>query len=79
MTRLRYKKGWRKNNIGKMYCTVSLHQTFFCAPMVLFSRGFDKVAFSNFDVLFQHSLRSIKGPIEDADKLMFLRGIYDQA
>ncbi len=44
----------------------------FCAPMVLFSRGFDKVAYSDFNVLFQHSLRSIKGPIEDIDLLIFL-------
>lgn len=44
----------------------------FCFPMVLFSRGFDKVAYSDFNVLFQHSLRSIKGPIEDVDLLMFL-------
>jgi hypothetical protein len=40
--------------------------------MVLFSRGFDKVAYSDFNVLFQHSLRSIKGPLEDIDLLMFL-------
>jgi hypothetical protein len=44
----------------------------FRAPMVLFSRGFDKVAYSDFDVVFQHSLRSIKGPIEDIDLLIFL-------
>lgn len=44
----------------------------FCGPMVLFSRGFDKVSFCDFDVLFQHSLRSIKGAQEDSDLLMFL-------
>lgn len=44
----------------------------FCGPMVLFSRGFDKVAYSDFDVLFQHSLRTIKGPKQDVEKLMFL-------
>ena len=44
----------------------------FCGPMVLFSRGFDKVSFCDFDVVFQHSLRSIKGPQEGSDLLMFL-------
>lgn len=44
----------------------------FCFPMVLFSRGFDKVAYSDFNVVFQHSLRSIKGPVDDAALLMFL-------
>jgi len=44
----------------------------FCGPMVLFSHGFDKVSFCDFDVLFQHSLRSIKGAQEDSDLLMFL-------
>jgi len=44
----------------------------FQPPMVLFSRGFDKVTYADFPVLFQHSLRSIKGPEDDADLLMFL-------
>jgi hypothetical protein len=41
-------------------------------PMVLVSHGFGKVAFCNFDVLFQHSLQAISGPEEDIDLLMFL-------
>jgi hypothetical protein len=41
-------------------------------PMVLFSRGFDKVTYCDFDVLFQHALRSISGPKEDASLLIFL-------
>lgn len=44
----------------------------FRSPMVLFSRGFDKVAYSDFDVLFQHALRSISGPKGDESLLMFL-------
>jgi hypothetical protein len=40
--------------------------------MVLVSHGFGKVAFCNFDVLFQHSFQSISGPEEDTDLLMFL-------
>ena len=44
----------------------------FEAPMVLVSQGFDKVAFSDFGVLFQDSLQSITGPEEDTDLLMFL-------
>jgi hypothetical protein len=44
----------------------------FRSPMVLFSRGFDKVAYCDFDVLFQHALRSISGPKEDENLLIFL-------
>lgn len=44
----------------------------FKAPMVLVSQGFGKVAFCDFDILFQHSLQSISGPPEDTDQLMFL-------
>ena len=41
-------------------------------PMVLVSQGFGKVAFCNFNVLFQHSLQSISGPKDDTNLLMFL-------
>jgi len=41
-------------------------------PMVLVSQGFGKVAYSDFDILFQDSLQSIAGPREDSDLLMFL-------
>ena len=44
----------------------------FKAPMVLVSQGFGKVAYCDFNVLFQHSLQSIAGPNEDADLLIFL-------
>ena len=44
----------------------------FLHPMVLVSKGFGKVGYCDFDVLFQDSLRSIVGPPEDADLLMFL-------
>lgn len=44
----------------------------FRSPMVLVSQGFGKVAYSDFDVLFQHSLQAISGPTEDTDTLMFL-------
>ena len=50
----------------------SPHGDLFKAPMVLVSHGFGKVAFCNFDVLFQHSFQSISGPEEDTDLLMFL-------
>lgn len=50
----------------------SPHRDIFKAPMVLVSQGFGKVAFCNFDVLFQDSLQSISGPEEDSDLLMFL-------
>jgi hypothetical protein len=44
----------------------------FRQPMVLVSQGFGKIAFCEFDVLFQHSLQSIAGPQEDTDLLIFL-------
>ena len=44
----------------------------FHSPMVLVSRGYGKVTYCDFDVLFQHSLRSISGPEEDANLLIFL-------
>ncbi len=44
----------------------------FNSPMVLVSQGFGKVAYCDFDVLFQHSLQSISGPHDDAEQLMFL-------
>ena len=46
----------------------------FKSPMVLASQGFGKVAYCDFDVLFQDSLQSISGPPEDTELLMFLAG-----
>lgn len=44
----------------------------FTPPMVLVSKGFGKVAFCDFPVLFQHAIQSITGPHEDRELLMFL-------
>ncbi len=44
----------------------------FKGPMVLVSQGFSKVAFCDFNVLFQDSLQSITGQKEDTELLMFL-------
>ncbi|BDI32584.1 hypothetical protein CCAX7_46350 [Capsulimonas corticalis] len=44
-------------------------------PMVIFSQGFTKFAFSAHRTLFQNSLRSINGPKEDADLLCFLTAV----
>nr|VFJ72585.1 MAG: N-6 DNA Methylase [Candidatus Kentron sp. FW] len=44
----------------------------FLGPKVLVNQGFDKVAYCDFDVLFQHSLQSIAGPEEDIELLLFL-------
>ena len=44
----------------------------FCGPRVLISRGYEKVSYCDFEALFQHSLRAIKGPPDDSDLLMFL-------
>jgi hypothetical protein len=41
-------------------------------PMVLFNRGFTGAAFFDYHVRFQHALRSIAGPKEDEDALLFL-------
>ncbi|MDY6837477.1 MAG: N-6 DNA methylase [Thermodesulfobacteriota bacterium] len=46
--------------------------TLFTSPVILVNQGFSKVAFCNFDVLFQHSLQSISGPKKDARLLKFL-------
>ena len=62
--------------INKKYRTDSLYsqppQELFRHPMVLVSNGFTKVAFSNFDVLFQSSFQSIAGPQKDSSLLIFL-------
>jgi len=44
----------------------------FTAPMVLYSKGFTKFAFSQYPVKFFDGLRSITGPENDADLLRFL-------
>jgi hypothetical protein len=44
----------------------------FSAPHVLVTKGFQRVAFADFDVSFQHALRGITGPEEDRERLMFL-------
>ncbi len=44
----------------------------FCHPHVLITKGFNNVAFADFDVSFQHALRGISGPGEDRALLMFL-------
>jgi N-6 DNA Methylase len=48
----------------------------FAPPMVVFSEGFTKFAFSRHKVLFQASLRSITGPENDADLLRFLTAVF---
>jgi hypothetical protein len=49
--------------------------TVFDPPMVIFSEGFTKFAFSRLRVLFQASLRSITGSERDADLLRFLTAV----
>lgn len=48
------------------------HKALFKAPLVLVSKGFGKVAHCYFNVLFEDALRSISGPKEDNDLLVFL-------
>jgi len=44
----------------------------FRTPLVIVNQAVSKVAFSPFDVLFQHALQSIAGPHADRDLLRFL-------
>jgi hypothetical protein len=44
----------------------------FRAPHVLITKGFQRIAFSDFDVSFRHALRGIHGPEDDRDLLIFL-------
>ena len=44
----------------------------FKAPHVLVAKGFTSVAYSDFDVSFQHALRGISGPEADSNLLAFL-------
>ena len=44
----------------------------FKQPMVLISKGFGKVAYCDFDVVFEDALRSISGPESDTPLLIFL-------
>ena len=66
--------GERLERIGasKEHLRMAPNSKLFKSPMVLISQGFSKVAYCDFDVLFQHSLQSISGPGKDADLLMFL-------
>lgn len=44
----------------------------FKAPHVLITKGFQRIAFCDFDVSFRHALRGIHGPKEHYELLMFL-------
>jgi hypothetical protein len=55
----------------------SPHERLFQPPMVVANDGFTKVAFSDFPVLFRHSLQSIPGPSQDADLLRFLAAVLN--
>lgn len=50
-------------------------ESIFHPPMVIFSEGFTKFAFSQYSVRFQHSLRSIAGKKRDEDLLRFLAAV----
>ncbi|MEX1039568.1 MAG: N-6 DNA methylase [Pirellulaceae bacterium] len=42
------------------------------APLIIVTQGFTKIAFSDFDVLFQDSLQAISGEPNDRNNLIFL-------
>lgn len=48
----------------------------FCPPMVIYSKGFTKCAFSNHKVRFFDGLRSITGNEKDGDLLRFLAAVF---
>lgn len=48
----------------------------FCPPMVIYSKGFTKCAFSNHKVRFFDGLRSITGSEKDGDLLRFLAAVF---
>jgi SAM-dependent methyltransferase len=48
----------------------------FCPPMVVYSKGFTKCAFSNHKVRFFDGLRSITGSEQDTDLLRFLTAVF---
>ncbi len=62
----------KKIGASNKYLRRTPNSEIFKDPMVLISQGFRRVAFCDFDVLFQDSLQSIAGPKEDAELLMFL-------
>jgi len=68
--------GERLKKIGayRKHLRMAPNAMLFKAPMILISQGFSKIAYCDFDVLFQDSLQSIAGPQEDADLLIFLTG-----
>lgn len=44
----------------------------FRAPHVLITKGFQRIAYADFDVSFRHAVRGIHGPQEDRSLLIFL-------
>lgn len=44
----------------------------FRAPHVMITKGFQRIAYADFDVSFQHAVRGIHGPKEDRGLLIFL-------
>jgi len=65
--------------IGDRYRDTGLlfprHPAIYEAPLLLINHGFTKFLFSDFDILFQHSLQSISAPKKDKDKLLFLTAL----
>lgn len=47
-------------------------QRLFRSPLIVCNQGFSRVAFSDFDVIFQHAIQSIKGEKSDSELLAFL-------
>ncbi len=69
---MRFKERLQKKKYRKDVLYSQPPEELFIHPLILISQGFGKVAYCDFDVLFQDSLQSIKGPAQDAELLMFL-------
>lgn len=51
----------------------------FSAPMVVFNRACNRIAFADFPVIFQDSVRAISGPPQDRDLLLFLAAVLNSS
>lgn len=52
-------------------------QRVFTHPLVIVNDGFSRIAFVDFDILFQHSIGAVSGPKKDTDLLLFLTALLN--
>ncbi len=71
-----YRKGSKRVSASLDFLRRKPEEFVFTPPMVLFSKGFTKFAFSAHQVRFFDGLRSITGDERDADLLRFLTAVF---